>query len=97
MLLSSGIQQTPSPSRRIIGALFVLVSAAACDLFTSPGNDQTGVTVRWKFSGAGANGELYADSALVVFYPPSGTSVWADRKSTRLTPVTRSSRMPSSA
>ncbi len=77
MLLSSGIPQALSPGRRIIGALFVLVSAAACDLFTSPGNDQTGVTVRWKFSGAGASGELYADSALVVFYPLSGTSVWA--------------------
>src|SRR5260370_30241802 len=77
MLLSAGIPQALSPGRRIIGALFVLVSAAACDLFTSPGNDQTGVTVRWKFSGAGASGELYADSALVVFYPLSGTSVWA--------------------
>ena len=77
MLLRSRILQAPSPVRRMIGAVLVLVSAPACDLFTAPGHDQTGVTVRWRFSGGGASGELYADSALVVFYPPSGTSVWA--------------------
>src|SRR5437764_681278 len=75
MLLRSRILQAPSPVRRMIGAVLVLVSAPACDLFTAPGHDQTGVTVRWRFSGGGASVELYADRALVRFYPPSGTSV----------------------
>ena len=54
---------------------FVLVQA--CDLFRSSPHDPGGVSVRWKYSGAGAAGELYADSTLVVFYPPSGRTVSA--------------------